>query len=179
MKSTIYLVKEVFVRGNEFDSIDVRAFLNEDKALNYVMTELKNYEEGFFTDDEDDEVEVDFEIIEDGFESVIINNDENEKYLYSLDFMNIDNGEIPKEIHLYTEVNTYTSGEICPHALGFLTESDAKQEMISEINDRTNEEIDDNLYWISEGSIEENYVVLEDENGNTSYLECATIYLNN
>ena len=175
MKSTIYLVKEVFMKADEFDSIEVRAFLNEDNALNYVMTELKNYEEGFYIEDKD---RVDFDIIEDGFKSVIINNDENEKYLYGLDFMNIDDNEIPKEIHIYTEVNTYTSGEVCPHVLGFLTESDAKKEMISEINERADEDCD-NYYWIADGSVEDNYVVLEDENGNTSYLECTTIYLNN
>lgn len=169
MKDTIYLVKETTIRGGMLDNITVEAFFNYDSALKYVEKGLKSYMKGL-------EENHNMEVIEDGLESTIFDNDNNSKILYSVDLMNIKEGIIPEKIYVYTEVNTYDSGEICSHALGFLTKEESKNKMTSEINNRS-EEDSENYYWISDGGIEDDYVELTDEEGNVSYLECSTIYL--
>lgn len=169
MKNNIYLVKETTIRGGMLDNITVEVFLNSDTALKYVKERLESYMKG---SNENNNVE----IIENGLESVIFDNDSKSKILYSVDLMGIKEGIIPEKIYIYTEVNTYDSGEIYSHALGFLTEDESKNEMIKEVNNRTDED-SENYYWISDGDIEDDYVELTDEEGNVSYLECSTIYL--
>ena len=168
MNKTIYLIKTLEVEEERFKSLEVEALTSEDAVMNYIDSILNEYER-----EADKYPEMD--IIEDGFESAIFNYDKTTAVLFSVDYMHIDSeAEIPKEIFVYTEVNTYDSGEIYPHALGFLTEPEAKQEMILEINNRSEEDAE-NYYWISDGDIEEDYVELEDENANISYLECITV----
>ena len=171
MSKTIYLVKKLETQERKFKSLEVEAFIDDNSVMNYIngildecRCEIKKYPK--------------MDIVEDGFESAIYNYDKTTNILFSVDYMHIDSEtEMPKEIFVYTEVNTYDSGEICPHALGFLTEPEAKQEMISEINNRSEEDAD-NYYWISDGDIEDDYVELEDENSNISYLECITVNVN-
>ena len=46
--------------------------------------------------------------------------------------------------------------------------------MISEITNRDESDFE-NYYWISAGDVEDDYVELEDEECNISYLECITV----
>lgn len=170
MKNTIYLIKETTINEGVFNSIEVKAFLNYENALKYVEKELENYSEFI---EEDDDVE----IIEDGLESVIFDDDNFSKILYSVDLMELKEDTNPKTIHLYTEVNAYDSGEVISHALGFLTQQEAKNEMMSEICNRSKKD-SENYYWISDGDIDDGYIELNNEYGDISYLECSSITLN-
>ena len=173
MKKTVYIVKQLRVLSGEFEELNVEAFLGKNLAIKYLNEQLESCSE-------DLEKYPNMSMDEDGFETAIYNmfGTLDDNILFSLDISEIDitNG-IPDKVYLYTEINTYDSGEICPHALAFLTKEEAKKEMVSEINNRADEDAD-NYYWISDGDIEEDYVELEDEYGNTSYLECTSIELN-
>lgn len=168
MSKTIYLVKKLETQERKFKSLEVEAFIDDNSVMNYIngildecRCEIKKYPK--------------MDIVEDGFESAIFNYGETDNILFSVDYMQIDlKPEMPKEIFVYTEVNTYSSGEISSHALGFLTKAEAKQEMISEITNRDESDFE-NYYWISAGYVEDDYVELEDEECNISYLECITL----
>ena len=173
MKKTVYIVKRLRVLEGEFEELDIQAFLDENLAVEYIKKEIKNYSEHL-------EEYPNMSIFEDGFETAIYNlfGTIDDNVLFSLDVSEIEitNG-IPDDICMYTEINTYDSGEICPHTLAFLTKEEAKKEMESEIENRGDENAD-NYYWISNGSIEEDCVKLKDEFGNISYLECISVKLN-
>lgn len=173
MKKTVYMVKGLRVLGREFEELDVQTFLDENLAVKYIEEEIKSYDEYL-------EKYPNMSILEDGFETAIYNlfGTIDDNILFSLDVSEIDTANgIPDEIYVYTEINTYDSGEICSHALAFLTKEEAKKEMESEIKSRADKN-GDNYYWISNGSVEEDCVKLKDEFGNISYLECISAKLN-
>lgn len=167
MSKTIYLLKETTLTMKEFSEIEVTAFSDKDKAWNYLSNKIKGYKEELN----------DFEgmsIVEDGFETSIFGYG-NDCIHFGLDFMSIDeNMDIPKSIYVYTEVNTYSSGEVCPHALGFLTKEEALKSMEEEVENRSDEN-GDNYYWVSCEDKSIDYIELEDENKNISFLECKVV----
>lgn len=169
----VYMVKQLRTLSGEFQELNVEAFLSEDLAIKYIDEQIESY-------NKDLEKYPNMSILEDGFETGVYNlfGNFDDNILFSLDVSEIDitNG-VSDEIYVYTEINTYDSGKIETHALAFLTKEEVKKEMISEINNRADED-SENYYWISSGDIEDDYVKLEDEHGNISYLECSCIKLN-
>ena len=164
----IYLVKELEIKNRRFKTLNIEAFLTEEAALNYISNELNKYESEI---DKYPKMTID----KDNFESAIYNYCGDTTILFDMELMSVvPSTEIPKTIFVYTEVNECSSGEIAAHALGFLTELEAKNEIISEVENRSDEE-SENYYWISDGDIEDGYIELEDEYGNSFYLECIKI----
>ena len=166
----IYLVKELKIKNRRFKTLNIEAFLTEEAALNYVSNELNKYESEI---DKYPKMTID----KDNFESAIYNYCGDTTILFDVELMSVvPSTEIPKTIFVYTEVNECTDGELFFYAKGYLTEADVKREMRLDVEHRI--KMFKKPYSIVSGSVEDNRINLKDRDGNTSYLECIKIKIN-
>ena len=113
----------------------------------------------------------------DGFTLMVHNYHEVIDILYSMEVTQIDSStDIIEDLFVYTEVNECTDGELFFYAKGYLTEADVKREMRLDVEHRI--KMFKKPYSIVSGSVEDNRINLKDRDGNTSYLECIKIKIN-
>lgn len=170
MKKNIYIVKKVLIDNGEFEALKVKGFLSEEAALNYILNEANRYENNA---SEHPKMKVE----RDGFTLMVHNYHEVIDILYSMEVTQIDSSTgIIEDLFVYTEVNEYTDGELFFYAKGYLTEADVKREMRLDVEHRI--KMFKKPYSIVSGSVEDNRINLKDRDGNTSYLECIKIKIN-